>query len=149
MRYRCVFVCVYVLYVCVCVCACVGSCISVGLGGLGLGFSPGPQQGSTLATAILSSHWYLAERKFETNNSYRWNKGAPFVCQCFCVCVFGYREREMCGLWAVMEDPVSLMWWTRHSLHTVNGTHSSTELSSVHLAFMSCRWRYKRRDKGI
>lgn len=69
------------------------------------------------------------------------------MCECFCVCVFGYKERLMCGLWAVMEDPVSLMWWILYSLYTINGTHSSTELSSVQPVFMSRRWRYKR-EKG-
>lgn len=67
----------------------------------------------------------------------------------FCVCVFGYKERVMCGLWAVMEDPVSLMWWTLYFLYVINGIQSSTELSSVHPVFTSCRWTYKRKEKGI
>lgn len=98
-------------------------------------------------TNITARDILLYYRFVEANTSYHWNKGAPFVCECFCVCVFGYKERVMCGLWAVMEDPVSLMWWTLYSLYTINGTHSSTELSSVRPVFMSCRWRYKKRGK--
>lgn len=52
-------------------CVRVGVCISVGLGGLGLGFYPGPQQGPTPSCIIakLSPAWYISEK--------RWQGGPP------------------------------------------------------------------------
>lgn len=62
------------------------------------------------------------------------------VTACMCVCiVYCYKKGMMCGLWAVMEYPVSLMWWTWSALYTIK-TQSIPQQSSFHTSCSHQLW---------